>query len=635
LRADHVGAYGATGAQTPTLDRIALEGVRFETAISPVPLTLPTHATLLTGLDPPRHGVRHNGIHRLPEEVETLAERLSAAGFASGAVVGSSILAGRTGLRQGFEFYDDRIEGELERAHVQRRAEDVNVAALRWLGEVSDPFFLFVHYYDPHARYEPPAPFAERFADHPYDGEIAYVDANLGRLLDALRKRNALERTLVVVTADHGESLGEHDELTHSYTVYDATQWVPLLMRGPGLPVGQVAAGIARTADILPTICAWLGMPTPAVDGRDLRELWTGDSPDARTAYVETLATRLDYGWSPLFGVRTGEWLYVRAPRRELYRVRNDPGQQRNLLEPGDEIHTETARDLDRRLAAHRAGERAPERASLDDETLAQLHALGYAVTPEPVAETGDDPKDVLREHRIFLESDELIAAGRHEEAVRNLESLLGRHPASPQGHARLAALLLQAGRTDEALRHGLRAAELRPEAASYWIELGDIHAQRRDTQAAEAAYRRSLAVDPESLTAHVRLVEFLTSGGRAPEAAHYAERAAALAPRDAQVLRRLADAWEKTDDAAGALAWYRRVLDAAPESERDHMHAAIHLARLGRLEESDHHLARAGAVRTQPRARTALAEAYRATGALERAAALRDDGGAASIAPE
>ena len=234
LRADHVGVYGAVDARTPVIDRLAAEGTRFTTAIASAPLTLPSHASILTGLYPPHHGVRYNGISRLLPSFDTLTERLRDAGYATGAVVGSAVLAGKYGLDQGFDHYDDDTRSRGDPA--ERPASEVTDGALAWLEHAERPFFLWVHYYDPHERYAPPAPFADRFAGRPYDGEVAYVDAELGRLFDSLAARGELDEALIVVTSDHGESLGEHAELTHSYSLYDAVLAVPLVFRGPGVP---------------------------------------------------------------------------------------------------------------------------------------------------------------------------------------------------------------------------------------------------------------------------------------------------------------------------------------------------------------------------------------------------------------
>jgi len=258
LRADHVGAYGAKDVATPTLDALAARGVVFEEAMAAVPLTLPSHASILTGQYPPTHGVRHNAVFVLDDAIETLAERFQAEGFATGAVIASAVLDPEFGLTQGFDHYDADIPQDraTSAGFFERPAAAVTDAALRWLGAESGRFFLWVHYYDVHAAYRPPEPFATRFAALPYDGEAAYVDQEIGRLLGELDRSGRLASTLVAVTSDHGEGLDEHGEGSHSYFIYDSVLHVPLILAGPGVPAGRrvprVVSGCAVTASRFP-----------------------------------------------------------------------------------------------------------------------------------------------------------------------------------------------------------------------------------------------------------------------------------------------------------------------------------------------------------------------------------------------
>ncbi len=625
LRADHVGAWGAADARTPTLDALASDGARFERAFSPTPLTLPSHTTLLTGQDPPRHGVRHNGVYRLRDASVTLAERLREGGWRTGAVVASTVLAARYGLDQGFDHYDDaidppgsRVAGGIE----QRRAEAVTDAGLAWLARTPDPFFLWLHYYDPHASYEPPPPFDRLFAGRPYDGEIAAVDASLARVVDALRAQGRLERTLVVVTADHGESLGEHDEPTHAYSLYDATQHVPLLLRGPGVPAGRVVEGVVRLADVAPTVLSLLERPfLPEADGLDLRPLLAeGAPPSTRMAYLETLATRIDHGWSPLHALRSRGFLYVRAPRPELYDVGADPRQLDNRLPAEAEADTARARGFEAELNRRLAGAESGEAVALDADTLARLRALGYALPEAPVESTGLDPKDGLRHYRLYHRAQLAEAEGRPEEARALLAELVERDPTSALAQARLGVAELRAGELDGALVHSRRAAELAPANAAHWTQLGAVHAARGEPGPALEVLERAISQDPEDSQAWLLRMESLVALGRAEPAEAAAARVRGLAPHDVAALRRLADAWERAGDTERALGAYRDVLAVAPDSNRDHMHAAIHLARLGRVEDAEAHRARAGPVADDPRARRMLAEAYRAAGRRERA---------------
>jgi arylsulfatase A-like enzyme/thioredoxin-like negative regulator of GroEL len=570
LRADRVGCYGASEAHTPNLDTIAARGVRFEVAVSPAPLTLPAHASLMTGLDPPGHGVRHNSVHRLGEDIPTLAEHLRTAGYATAAFVGALVLDRRFGLDRGFDHYDDAVGDRVSgpTGFPERPADAVVDAALTWLGGTDGRFFLWVHLFDPHVGYRPPPGFASAFASRPYEGEIAFADAELGRLLARIRARFGDAGLAVVATADHGESLGEHGELTHSYSIYDATQRIPLLVEGPGLPAGRVAPGPVSLLDVAPTLLAWAGAaPLPGAAGRDLRELARATEPDGAPIYLETLATQLDFGWSPLLGLRAGRFKYIRAPRPELYDLALDPGETRNLAD------AEPARvaELDRRLDQHlRAGPaRPPEPAHLAPGERERLRALGYLAPEDPEPASlgqmgGADPKDggpVLRDLALaqlaLLEGrpqealerlDRLpgagrslvlqraaaaLAAGRPERAEAEARAALEAAPARTDARVLLAQALAAQGRLDEA--DGVLAALPPDVAPAPWVAIGAARAELAQGQS-EAALRRleqaraRHPADPELPRAQATLLE---AKGRLEAALAAREAALALAPQD------------------------------------------------------------------------------------------------------
>jgi arylsulfatase A-like enzyme len=298
LRADRVGVYGARDVATPTLDALAARGVLFEEAMASVPLTLPSHTSILTGQYPPTHGVRHNAVFVLPRSAETIAERFSEAGYATGAVVGAAVLDSGFGLEQGFDHYDSDIARERASAagYYERPAKEVTDRALAWLADQHRPFFLWVHYYDVHVTHNPPEPFKTRFQGHLYDGEVANVDFELGRLLASLDHDKLLANTIVAVTADHGEGLGEHGEGTHSYFVYDSVLHVPLMFAGPGIPAGVRVAPVTPNTGIAATLLALAGIaPLHHVDVADLAPAWrAGGTQAAGEAYAETLAGELE-----------------------------------------------------------------------------------------------------------------------------------------------------------------------------------------------------------------------------------------------------------------------------------------------------------------------------------------------------
>ena len=593
LRADHVGCYGASGARTPHLDTIAARGVRFEAALSPVPLTLPAHASLLSGRDPHAHGVRHNSIHRLAPDVPTLADRLAAAGYATAAVVGARVLERRFGLDRGFSHYDDDVQGGPRgpTAFAERPADAVVDAALAWFAAAPDRFFLWVHLYDPHRPYAPPPGFASGFAARPYDGEIAFVDSEIGRLLAAVRERWGEAGLLVVATADHGESLGEHGELTHGYSLYDATQRVPLLMRGAGLSEGLTVAEPVALADVAPTILALAGAaPLEGATGRDLRPWMRGSSGEPAAVYLETLATQLDFGWSPLLGLRTERFKYVRAPRPELYDLAADPGETRDLAAERADVVRELDAELARRLAA---GPAAPVPAGIDAATRAELRALGYvAADPAVAAERlgrvgGTDPKDArgvlegLSQALIALHQGRNDAAleglralgdgpvvaaqraaaavnlGRHEEAMRDARVVLAVQPERDDVRLILAQALLGLGREAEA---DAELARLGPAetAAAPWAALRRARAllAAGDAAAASAVLEQAHHRHSQDVGLAGALGGVLEDAGRIEEALAVREAALALDPVSTAL----------RNDVAWTLALLRRDLDRAEE---------------------------------------------------------------------
>ncbi len=326
-RTDRIGSYGYASASTPALDGLASRGLRVADAVTVAALTLPSHSSILTGLIPPRHGVRTNG-HTLADSHRTLAEILGDAGYQTAAFVSSFVLESRFNLDQGFETYDDRVMLSFEATFGtgnERPAGAVTAAAITWLRarDVGRPFFAWVHYFDPHHQYDPPAEFGLRFADRPYDGEIAYMDSEISRLLGGLGEQGLSERTLVVVAGDHGESLGEHGERFHGRTVYESTIRVPLIMAAPPSVVtkpGVIDDRVVSLVDILPTVLDLAGVT--ALDALDGLNMFRADAEPARAVYVEAVAGHLDNGWAPLYALRTRTEKHIDAPRPEAVRAR-------------------------------------------------------------------------------------------------------------------------------------------------------------------------------------------------------------------------------------------------------------------------------------------------------------------------
>jgi arylsulfatase A-like enzyme len=364
----------------PTLDRLAREGVVFDQATTVAPLTLPAHTSLLTGLLPPRHGVRDNASAPLLMEHVTIAEILEARGYRTAAFVGSAILDPDRGLRQGFQEY-----GSIARdtssplpppgCGLQRRAGAVMDDAIRWLADVGDsPFFLWTHLYDPHYPYEAPEPFASKH--DPYVAEIAYVDSQIARLLDALERYRLLDRVVVILTADHGESLGDHGERDHGVFLYDSVMRIPMILRAPGLQPGRVAS-VVRLTDAMPTALDLLGLPIPPLDGVSFLATLNGQSTDL-DAYAESLYPQ-NNGWAPLYSLRSDRFKFIDAPRPELYDLRLDPFEKRNIFEQREGLSAGMQARL--RTLVH-SEPSASARAPVDGDLQARLAALGYLAGP-------------------------------------------------------------------------------------------------------------------------------------------------------------------------------------------------------------------------------------------------------------
>ena len=473
-RADSLAPYGAAEERTPALARLAREGIVFETAIAPVPLTLPSHATLLTGLDPARHSVRDNSAYTLPPSAVTLAETLREAGWRTFAAIASVVLLPRFGLDQGFDRYD--VEGLVVTTgpEHERQADAVANAALQLLPG-PEPFFGFVHFYDPHRPYRAPAELERRFGD-PYAAEVHLADLAVGRLLDALRAGGRLDRTIVVVTADHGESLGEHGESTHGMLVHDATQRVPLFVRLPGAAPRRVGGLVAALADVMLTLLELCGVSAPpGLDGRSLVPALRGAEMEPGDAYLESLYPRRAFDFAPLYGVRTLEWKLVLGAEPHLWRVGSDPGERWDVASD----HPEVVEALTHRIHHLRDGRGealSAQEQQLTDEELQAFGGLGYVASL-----TGDDPDDEASgrpdPYRDIADAEEASLAtlladqGKHEAAIARLVPLARRLPGTSHVRHLLGALYGERGEHEKALAELLAAAKLRPRSPDVQLQ--------------------------------------------------------------------------------------------------------------------------------------------------------------------
>lgn len=593
FRADRMAAYGGPEGLTPNLDAFAASATVFLDTTAPTPITLPSHATLFTGRYPTATGVRNNGTFVVREEESTLAEVLLAAGWSTAAVVAAFPLHARYGLAQGFQTYDDAFpevrDPETPSVPVffsERPASTVTDRALdAWAGMGRGPRFLWVHYFDAHAPYAPPEPFASRFADRPYDGEVAFVDAEFGRLVEEIRRDSP--SAWIIVTADHGESLGEHGEKTHGIFVYQATVRVPLIVSAPGrFPEGARVPEPASLADVMPTVLDALGLEIPAgTDGGALLGLALGGPAPGRPVYAESYLPRLQFRFHELVALRRGTLKYIEAPTPEMYDLATDPDETRNLAA----VHPDRA-DLAERLVEFvaAADPQASVRASgrLDAEAEARLRSLGYAAagTVAPVAgeERGRDPKAMVDYLARYDRAIALNSSGRLEEGIEILRALLPEVPENFMAGYQLAAALLAAGRLDEAAETLRGVVEAAPEFSNGHLLRAEVEAQRGEIDEAVRSCEAAAATDPNSAEPYFAMGRLLESNGRFEAAGEAFLDGLRRAPDDREMARRLVELRADRGEIARAVNDLRTVAAAAPRAAGVRAALAVALRRAG-----------------------------------------------------
>lgn len=547
MRADRLGAYGYTAARTPNLDGLAQQGVRFDDAVSVAPITGPAHAAILTGLQPARYAVRDNATTPLPADAVTIAELLSPRGFATGAFIGAFILDRAYGFAQGFETFESgftRVDSGTE-ANTSRPGSAVVDDALRWLAALpaDRPFLGWVHLYDAHVDYSPPAPFAQD-----YDGEVAFVDQQVGRLVEALRSRGALDDTLIVAVGDHGESLGEHGEADHGVFLYDAVLRVPLIVAGPGARAGHVVREQVRVTDIVPTILTALGVqPAAPLDGESLAALLQGgERTSVPPLYAESYYPKLHYGWSELRVIRADGWKAIDAPKPELYNLREDPKELDNRYAAqralADRMIGEAVR-VERELTGGRA--LAPTQP--DPETVERLRSLGYvgSAAPLPAGVRGPDPKDRIAHQQEYndIASEAIgdLREGRAAAAIPKFKRLIQINERAFDLHQFLGEAYEATGRPDEALGEFAYAALLNPTSVTPLVSAADVHLKRGDVTGARKQLELATKVHEQSYHVQFLAGRIYEREGRLPEALAAYERAVSLNSATPQARARLA----------------------------------------------------------------------------------------------
>src|SRR6266849_2825339 len=589
LRPDHLGCYGDRQIRTPNIDALAADGSRFERAYTAVPVTLPSHSVIFTGTYPLLSGVHDFAANKLNPTQATLASVLKENGYTTGAVIGSAVLDSRFGLNHGFDFYYDHFDfNRLQESNLDEMERSGNVVAdvtLDWLSKnYQKKFFLWMHLYDPHYPYRPPPPYSEEYKDRLYDGEIAFADAQVGRLIRFLKGKGLYRNTLIVLSGDHGESLGEHGEKTHGFFIYNVTMHVPLIIHLPGKPATQTVADPVSLVDLMPTVLAATGLDIPSqVQGRSLLSALRGEKIDRdRTLYGETFLPRLHFNWSELRGAENTKYHFIDAPRPELYDLVKDPDELRNLLPEKKAVAEEMRAKLAGLIREYSAGKELAEKTGLDPALMERLKSLGYAgfsgggdvtITNRDLP----DPKDRIVTYELISDAIADSQHGRYPESIEKLKAAIKTEPQSVPAHYlqglnyyrskmfpeavdelqktvqlspdyslaifNLGMAQAHAGLIDPAIATLQRALQLDSTNFEAAYNLGVAFIQKKELQPAAEAFQRSIAINPDLARSHQALGETLMYLERLDEAIAELRKAVELAPQEPAIHRSLAQA--------------------------------------------------------------------------------------------
>lgn len=628
LRADHIGAYGSKNAETPTIDGLARTGVLYEHAYSQVPLTLASHTSLLTGTYPFHNGVQDFTGQPLSPNIRSVAQALQAQGYDTAAIVSSYVLDRSWGLNRGFSLYYDVFKGssflENDPGLVERKASGSVDEALKWLRRTrTKPFFLWLHLYDPHSGYEPPEPFRTRFAASPYDGEIAYADRELGRVISYLKQRGLYDRMLIIFASDHGESLGEHGEKEHGFFVYHSTLHVPLVVKPPvssGLKPHHIADPVPIMG-IAPTILATLKLHDPIERQFETESLLAAGSKDPAPVYSESFYSFSSFGWSPVRTINNSSYQFIEAPKPELYDLRNDAAEKRNLFSEQPAVGSVMGQELKNLVARYAPHDSPAGGSQLDAAAVEKLRALGYMayrspVSAEAIAAGLSDPKDKIldfntlldgidagkrgdldRERQLltqvqesnagmylvpFLLGEAELKASDWKAAQEALERSLKLNPDFDQAMTALARALHQQGKDDEALQWVEKAIQANPKNLRAWYQRGWISV-KSDPDGAMVDFQKALEIQPGFAMAHRDLGIILLQKGRYSEAASHLEQAADLGLAHPRLYNFLGIAYSRTGRYQDAVKVYTKALNKEPGFAEAHLNLSYVYEKLNR----------------------------------------------------
>ena len=639
-RADHLSCYGYFRKTTPNIDNIAEEGVLFENVISPVPTTLPAHCTMHTGTIPPYHGVHSNEDYVLGSSFTTLAELLQENGFATAAFVGSFVMGSQFGLNQGFDVYNDHVgQHRSSIGMTERIAEETNAQAFDWMNtHHQENFFLFLHYFDPHFPYEAPRRFEAQMRSsfqsntpYPtgtnvntmelsidYDAEISYVDHCIGQVIQELKRLGLYDSTLLVITADHGESLYEHKELTHSYYIYQSTIAVPLIFRLPGGPNGLRITDNAGLTDIVPTVCSLLDIvPPPVLHGNDLSPciLKKAYEPAERAFYAESFLPTM-YQCSPLFSLLRGQYKYIQSTDPELYDLRVDPGELRNVID----LQPERARIMQEELRSiieNTRNEQAQSERISDVETITHLQSLGYVsggmmdISFE-FDQSKDSPRDMIEYHRDVANCYQLINTRQYEAGETLIRRLISQRPQLYINHFNLGTLTRTQGRLKECILHYQKAIELGPNKIHAYHGMGLALESLGKLDQAVDTYNKALEIWEHSFDVTCSLADVYGKQREFDQAIMYYQRALELKPDTLEVKMVLANTLLEAGQAQSAIVQYQSILERDGNNARAHYWLGKAFSSLDKLDRAAESYRKALLIKQDSFAATrALADTY------------------------
>ena len=629
VRADHLGCYGDSAIQTPTLDALAHDGVVFDRAISQVPLTWPSHAAILTGTYPFQNGVQDFTGQPLSPQFQSVAQAFKRHGYATGAVVSAFVLDRSWGLARGFDYYDDAFSAETFQKKdiglVDRRAGESIAHAIAWLKKTPHrPFFLWLHLYDPHSPYDPPEPFHTEYRDHLYDGEIAYADHELGRLIAWLKQNQLYDRTLITMLSDHGESLGDHGEHEHGFFVYNSTVHIPLIVKPPagsGIRTGRLSRPV-ETVAVAPALLQFAGLKDPIEKQFQSQGLFGSEAEKEDTGYSETFYPLSSFGWSPLHALETGRFHYIDAPTPELYDVTADPEEKNNLAAQQTATVAVLKDKITALLRERPFTSASGPSAGVSPDAAEKLRALGYvsyrsAVSADALAKGVADPKDKLWEFNAILEAGDAFQANdfatgedrlakvrekdpqmyivpfmlgeaalrqqKWEEASTELQKCLELNPGFDQAMVGLGRALTKLGNVEEAKSWVNKALQYNPQNYRAWYELAFIES-KGDKAAALTAYEKTVSIQPNFALARRDFGMFQYQQKNYADAVTQLSKAAELGmDNDPQLFNFLGISYSLTKRLPQAVESYRRALKIDPNLAEGHLNLGLAYEQLGR----------------------------------------------------